>query len=267
MHVAVGDGVCELEEAVGKGRLAVVDMGDDAEVTNFTLIHRLLNYSTLAFAFRYNAGVLGKPLVTLAYAQTLNGMIAKKRGEPLVLSCEASMVMTHKLRAAHDVILVGIGTVLADDPRLTVRLVEGVSPQPVVLDSHLRCPPEAKVVKNGAWIFTTHEASEEKARALMEAGAEIFRVRGETCGRVCLADVIAEIAKQGKQNVMVEGGAAVISSFLKQNLAHKLNVTVVPTIGSGVNVLDGGVDLQALDDFDVDRLGRDLLITATLKNV
>ena len=84
--------------------------------------------------------VLGSPIVTLAYAQTLNGMIAKKRGEPLVLSCEESMVMTHQLRAEHDVILVGIGTVLADDPRLTVRLVEGEDPQPVVLDSHLRCP-------------------------------------------------------------------------------------------------------------------------------
>ena len=75
-----------------------------------------------------------------------------------------------------------------------------------------------------------------------------------------------EIAKRGKEKVMVEGGAAVITSFLKQNLVDQLNVTVVPQIGPGVNVLDGGVDLRKLDDVGVEGLGRDLLITATLKN-
>lgn len=218
------------------------------------------------FAFRYNDCVLGTPLVTLAYAQTLNGMIAKKRGEPLVLSCEASMVMTHKLRAAHDVILVGIGTVLADDPRLTVRLVEGEDPQPVVLDSHLRCLPEANIVLRGAWVVTTEGACEEKAQVLTRAGAEIIRVRSDERGRVCLADAIQKIGRRGKNRVMVEGGAAVITSFLREKLADRLVVTVSPQIGKGVNVVDGGVDFQELGDVSVERLGRDLHITASLRN-
>ncbi|MEZ4718129.1 MAG: GTP cyclohydrolase II [Caldilineaceae bacterium] len=83
-----------------------------------------------------------RPFVTLSYAQSLDGSIAANRA-PTRLSGPAAMAMTHALRAAHDAILVGIGTVLADNPRLTVRLVDGASPRPVVLDSKLRMPPDA----------------------------------------------------------------------------------------------------------------------------
>ncbi|MCK4899238.1 MAG: RibD family protein, partial [Anaerolineales bacterium] len=79
-----------------------------------------------------------RPLVTLSYAQSLDGSIAVRRGSPLSLSSPEAMTLTHRLRAAHETILVGIGTVLADNPRLTVRLVEGRNPQPIILDSHLR---------------------------------------------------------------------------------------------------------------------------------
>jgi len=77
----------------------------------------------------------GRPLVTLSYAQSLDGCIAARPGQPLAVSGPLSLTLTHQLRAAHDAILVGIGTVLADNPRLTVRLVEGQHPQPVVVDS------------------------------------------------------------------------------------------------------------------------------------
>ncbi|HEX9595492.1 MAG TPA: RibD family protein, partial [Anaerolineales bacterium] len=86
------------------------------------------------------AGDLDRPTVTLSYAQSLDGSIALHRGEPLTLSGPESMAMTHRLRAAHDAILVGIGTVISDDPQLNVRLVEGRNPQVVVLDSRLRLP-------------------------------------------------------------------------------------------------------------------------------
>src|SRR3989304_8693232 len=78
---------------------------------------------------------LGRPLVTLSYAQSLDGCIAARAGERLALSGPESMRLTHRLRAAQDAILVGIGTVPADNPRLTVHLVQGQDPQPIVLDS------------------------------------------------------------------------------------------------------------------------------------
>ncbi|MGH9336192.1 MAG: RibD family protein, partial [Vicinamibacteria bacterium] len=91
----------------------------------------------------------GRPFVTLAYAQSLDGSIAGEGNRPLSLSCERSQKLTHELRACHDAILVGIGTVLADNPRLIVRLVNGEDPRPIVVDSRLRIPRDARLLKNG----------------------------------------------------------------------------------------------------------------------
>ena len=107
---------------------------------------------------------LGRPLVTLSYAQSLDGCIAARAGERLALSGPESMQLTHQFRAAHNAILVGIGTVLADNPRLTVRLVQGQDPQPVVLDSHLRIPLEASLLHNSRrpWIACLEDARPHK---------------------------------------------------------------------------------------------------------
>src|SRR4029079_19395558 len=100
-----------------------------------------------------------RPFVTLAYAQSVAGSIALEPGRPFALSGPESMRLTHALRAAHDGILIGIGTLLSDDPRLTVRLVQGKSPQPVVVDSQLRTPLQARlfngVPPRAAWIAAT----------------------------------------------------------------------------------------------------------------
>ena len=80
------------------------------------------------------------PQVTLTFAQSLDGSIAAVRGQPLALSSAETMVITHRLRAMHAAIVVGVGTLVADDPSLTTRLVEGPSPRPVVLDASLRTP-------------------------------------------------------------------------------------------------------------------------------
>ena len=104
-------------------------------------------------------GAAGRPVVTLSYAQSLDGSIAARRGFPLQISGTESAQLTHQLRAVHDAILVGIGTVLADDPHLTVRHAQGKDPQPVVLDSQLRFPLGAKLLRERSpWIATTSRA-------------------------------------------------------------------------------------------------------------
>src|SRR5256714_625678 len=121
-----------------------------------------------------------RPLVTVHYAQTLDGRIASRTGDSQWVSGEGSLRLAHELRAAHDAVLVGIGTVLADDPKLTVRLVPGHCPGRVVVDSQLRISPDANVLDTSAArtiVATTPVAFEERAGAIRVRGAEVLRVR------------------------------------------------------------------------------------------
>src|SRR5690554_3285763 len=129
----------------------------------------------------------GRPLVTLSYAQSLDGSISTRRGEPLAISGPASLALTHRLRAAHQALLVGIGTVLADNPRLNVRLAEGESPRPVILDSHLRCPLEARLFQSGRQapiLAAAPPVSPAQRSRLQAAGAEIWEIPRDSSGRL-----------------------------------------------------------------------------------
>ena len=126
------------------------------------------------------------PVVTVSWARSVTGAIAAADGVRTPLSGPEALLLTHRLRAMHDAILVGIRTVLSDDPLLSVRLVEGSQPQPVVLDSHLRFPLHARLLSRTdrkPWIFHlestggAHGAAPEHARALAAAGARLFPVR------------------------------------------------------------------------------------------
>src|SRR3989449_2508650 len=123
-----------------------------------------------------------RPLVTVHYAQTLDGRIASRTGDSRWVSGEGSLRLAHELRAAHDAVLVGIGTVLADDPKLTVRLAPGDSPVRVVVDSRLRVPLDANVLDTSVArtiVATTPLASEERATAIRARGAEGVRVKAD----------------------------------------------------------------------------------------
>src|SRR5258706_14727336 len=114
-----------------------------------------------------------KPLVLLTYAQSLDGSISVRRDQQLQLSGPESQKMTHYYRSNHDTILVGIGTVLVDDPRLTARLVEGKNPQPVIVDTHLRFPPTARLLMNPdlrPWIVTSDQSELSTRQSLEAAG-------------------------------------------------------------------------------------------------
>jgi GTP cyclohydrolase II len=183
----------------------------------------------------------GRPWVTLSYAQSLDGCIAARPRQPLALSGQKSLALTHQLRAAHDAILVGIGTVLADNPRLTVRLVEGVNPQPVVVDGHLRFPLEARLLRDhplSPWIATSEHAGQGRQRALEQAGARVLRLPADPDGRVNLASLLERLGTLGITCLMVEGGARIITSFLRQRLADLLVLTVSPLLVGGLHAVE-----------------------------
>src|SRR5438309_4774404 len=135
-----------------------------------------------------------RPLVPVHYAQTLDGRIASRTGDSRWVSGEGSLRLAHELRAAHDAVLVGIGTVLADDPKLTVRLVPGRCPVRVVVDSQLRIPLGANVFDTSAArtiVATPPVAAEERAEAIRAGGAEVLRGNADADARVELGDRLA----------------------------------------------------------------------------
>ncbi|HLD94774.1 MAG TPA: RibD family protein [Anaerolineales bacterium] len=205
------------------------------------------------------AGDLDRPTVTLSYAQSLDGSIALHRGEPLTLSGPESMAMTHRLRAAHDAILVGIGTVISDDPQLNVRLVEGRNPQVVVLDSRLRLPLTARVLKIGKTrVFGVASANQMAQVKLEQVGAIVERQSDERATRVNLRGMLGRLGETGIRSVMVEGGGQVISSFLSENLVDRAIITIAPQFVGGYKGLETVIDQNSeLVNEGVEKHGKD----------
>ncbi|HID06029.1 MAG TPA: bifunctional diaminohydroxyphosphoribosylaminopyrimidine deaminase/5-amino-6-(5-phosphoribosylamino)uracil reductase RibD, partial [Armatimonadetes bacterium] len=212
----------------------------------------------------------GLPFVTLKYAQSLDGRIATSTGDSRWISSERARRFAHRLRAVHDAVLVGIGTVLADDPQLTVRMIKGRNPLRVIIDSHLRIPQEAKVLQGDAptLIATASVAPKEKAQALRQMGIEVVEVGGE---RVELSRLLKELASRGVLSLLVEGGQGVITSFLREGLADELVVIVAPLlIGRGVEAIgDLGVrtlrEAKTLRGVKLRRIGQDWVLEAKLR--
>lgn len=190
--------------------------------------------------------------VTLCYTQTLDGRIATAAGESQWIGGGESVQYWHQLRAEHDAVMVGVGTVLADNPRLTVRHVAGRDPLRVVVDSTLRTPLDAAVLASGAasntLIATTHHASAERQNAVVEIGATVLPLSATAKGQVELPVLFAALAERGVRSVMVEGGAQLITSLLREHLAGRAVVCIAPRfMGSGTNAL-GDIGVKRLSD-------------------
>lgn len=204
------------------------------------------------------------PSVTLSYAQSLDGSIAARAGAPLAISCRESLTVTHRLRAAHDAILVGIGTLLADDPRLNVRLVAGEDPQPVVLDGKLRTPLTARLMQaqKKPWIAAGSAADICRREALEAAGARLLTLPLAARGRLSLEALLAALGQSGVRSLMVEGGSRVLSAFLEAGLADRAVITVAPRFVGGLNVYsasqEGVHPSLALEG--VGRFGDDIIV-------
>jgi GTP cyclohydrolase II len=215
----------------------------------------------------------GRPLVTLTYAQSLDGSIAARRDRRLELSGDESRAMTHRLRAAHAAILVGIGTLLADDPRLSARLAGGPDPQPVILDSHLRFPLDARLLQNPLlkpWIFTSAAASPERRAELEQVGAHLVTIPAAAGGLLDLSAMIAILGERGLSSLMVEGGARVITRFLAERLPDWLVITIAPLFVGGQPAVepsaDGSMSFPRLENVCSTQLGRDVIVWGDLKS-
>jgi diaminohydroxyphosphoribosylaminopyrimidine deaminase/5-amino-6-(5-phosphoribosylamino)uracil reductase len=184
-------------------------------------------------AARLNAGFLkrileGRPLVTLKLAATLDGRIATATGESRWITGEAARRAVHALRARHDAVLVGSGTVLADDPELTVRL-PGLDPVPllrVVADARLRTPPGARLVatarQHPTWLLTGTGHRPAALAPYIRAGVEVVTIRRAPGGGLLPRAMLAALAQRGVTRLLVEGGAGLAAAMLRAGLVDRL---------------------------------------------
>jgi 3,4-dihydroxy 2-butanone 4-phosphate synthase/GTP cyclohydrolase II len=188
-----------------------------------------------------------RPFVTVTYAQSLDGSIAHARGQTLKLSNDRSLELTHQMRAIHDAILVGINTVVRDNPCLTVRLTEGKNPQPIIVDGRLRFPLDANLLKDRCVrpiIVTSHDACRAKEQRLLDAGAKVIRVAQDAAGLLDLQQLFERVKQLGLRSVMVEGGARVITSLLTSHLADQYLITISPRLVGGLRSIRAQSDAE-----------------------
>ncbi|MFC1917832.1 bifunctional diaminohydroxyphosphoribosylaminopyrimidine deaminase/5-amino-6-(5-phosphoribosylamino)uracil reductase RibD [Chloroflexota bacterium] len=214
------------------------------------------------------------PLVTLKFAQTLDGRIATATGSSRGLSSADAQRFVHRLRTVNDAIMVGVDTVIADDPRLTTRLVKGRSPLRIILDSRLRTPRQAKVLTDQeiapTLIATTDKADSKKLAKIHALGMETITIKQNPQGELDLPQILEELGRRGISSVLVEGGAKVITSFLREKLADKLVVIIAPKImGKGIEAV-GELNIREVSESlklsltHTRRLGEDLVIEARI---
>ncbi len=224
-----------------------------------------------------------RPYVTVKAAMTLDGKIATPSGESRWITGAPARAYAMKLRAGVDAILVGINTVLADDPELSVRGPKAQNrsskerqPRRIILDTQARTPLEAKVVRGAASQRTTivvgRRAPEKQTRELSKRGAEIVVAPSRT-GRIDLKWVLSKLGREDVTSLLVEGGGEVNASFLLTGLAQRIAFFYAPKIlggatarkavaGIGANNLDEALDL---DEVRWRRLGKDLLLLASVR--
>lgn len=212
------------------------------------------------------------PVLTLSWAQTLDGSLSARPQEPLTLSGPETRRMTHALRARHEGILVGVGTILADDPLLTVRELPGRDPQAVILDPLLRTPAEARLFSRKApppWILHSPEAPDERRAALGKAGARLLEApRSKTFSGFDLEAAFRRLKAEGLGSVMIEGGPRLLRSCLEQHQGHQAVVTVVTALLGGFGLTEApgtgtssvGLSLWRLKEPSSGWLGGDLVV-------
>lgn len=216
------------------------------------------------------------PFVTLKIAQTLDGKIATASGESQWITGEKAREEGHRLRDANDAILVGINTILKDNPSLTARISNGRDPVRVILDSKLRIPLTAKVLTQKSTsktiVATLATAPKMKIKKLHDAGADVLLVK-PAHGRVDLRDLMKKLGRREIMSVLVEGGAEVHASAIRAGIANKVVLFIAPMLLTGADSLCsiGGISPTRLDratrlrDVTTCFVGEDLMLEGYIR--
>ena len=219
--------------------------------------------------------ISGLPFVTLKAAMTLDGRLAAAGGDSKWITSITARRQAHRLRAQTDGILVGVGTVLTDDPELTVRLVRGADPTRIVIDPKARTPLSARILAKGqagvmiAVDETGDEDMRSRMRALKAAGAEVVEIPRKD-GLMDLSSLLVLLGQRGMMRILVEGGANVFTYFLKHAIFDKIIFIYAPkiltgddaiglTVGPGPRRIAEAIELEGLT---VRRAGPDFIVEA-----
>ena len=232
-----------------------------------------------AEAAEVNAGFLrrlrrGRPLVTLKLATSLDGRIALGSGASRWITGPSARRRTQALRAAHDAILVGTATVIADDPLLTCRLpgLARRSPVRIVLDRQLRIAHEAQVIAGAravpTWLVTLHSADPRRRAALRHAGVEVIETEPDPAGGLDLAATLARLGERGLTRILVEGGGRLAAALLRRRLVDRLVWVHAGLVigGDGIPAvaalgLDAIADAPGFERLSVETVGNDVIET------
>ena len=236
-------------------------------------------------AAEVNAGFLsrlrlGRPLVTLKFATSLDGHLATASGESQWISGPPARERAHALRASHDAIMVGIGTVVADDPQLTCRLpgLDHRSPVRVVIDRHLRIPPTARLIVDAGlvptWVLTSRSADPGRRAAFLANGVTLIDVDLGRDGQIDLTRALAALGERGITRLLVEGGAQVAAAFIRSRFVDRLVWVHAPLVigGDGIPAI-AGLDVAALADaaaferLATETIGADVLTTFRVRPI
>jgi diaminohydroxyphosphoribosylaminopyrimidine deaminase / 5-amino-6-(5-phosphoribosylamino)uracil reductase len=212
----------------------------------------------------------GRPAVTVKLARTTEGLAGSRQGPRLMITGEIANRKVHLMRAHADAIMVGVGTVLSDDPLLNVRLpgLENRAPIRIVIDSSLRTPLSARIVAGAreipTWIVTTVKASAEAEKALVAQGVEVLRVSSDTNGRVSLPETLALLGTRGLTRIFCEGGPDLADALAQADLIDELVLITGRSARGQGDVPALGLALQdrmdALNLYADEQVGSDLFM-------
>jgi diaminohydroxyphosphoribosylaminopyrimidine deaminase/5-amino-6-(5-phosphoribosylamino)uracil reductase len=215
-----------------------------------------------------------EPFIILKMAATLDGKLATRNGESQWITGETSRRFVHRLRNQVDGVVVGVGTVLKDDPMLTARIRGGRDPYRIVFDSRLRIPESAKVVNlspSRTIVATTEMAPQNKIERLREKGVQILISQSKS-GKVDLKSSLLKLGEMGMMSLLVEGGSQINGAFLDQGLINKIFLFLSPKLmgdplapgifsGAGVALLKEAISIK---DLKVRKIGEDILLEGYL---
>lgn len=255
-------------KVAGKGRQKLIDAGIETDLG--ILEAEALRVNEAFFKYIQT----GRPFVAMKTAMTLDGKIASKTGDSRWITSTDAREFVHQLRNTYDAILVGIGTVLQDDPLLNTRLeqVDKRDPVRVIIDSLLEMPADSQIARSArqqrSLVFCSAQASEDKQLILEKAGCEIIRLNHQG-NFIPLEEVLDYLGSQGICSLLVEGGGQINASFLEARLADKIYSFIAPKIIGGKEAPSpvGGQGLVLMRDawelslIEVKRFKKDILIT------